>query len=186
MPTFPHSALSACIVGDDLHTVVVSVSPIGAKVRTAPTLERFLSMSADEARRRLEPVAAAGRVVLTCPASWCALRPIGLGVNQWPAARDDLLRSLDRLLPIPPDDAMIGLVQLHDSQGASAGGELVEDVSYQETYRDAERDGPDRKRVLFTVNLRDPQRTLTGEEADRVRDAVAAACEKQFNAALVA
>jgi len=109
-------------------------------------------------------------------ASIAVLAPQHAPISDQPA----ISRDLNLILPEPVRWAELA------STVRAAGGELVEDVSYQETYRDAERDGPDRKRVLFTVNLRDPQRTLTGEEADRVRDAVAAACEKQFNAALVA
>jgi phenylalanyl-tRNA synthetase beta chain len=53
-----------------------------------------------------------------------------------------------------------------------AGGELLEAVEYQETYRDAKRLGEGRKSLLFTVQLRSASGTLTNEAADEVRDRI--------------
>ena len=66
-----------------------------------------------------------------------------------------------------------------------AGGECLEDIHYQETYRDPERDGPGRKRLMLSVRLRSDQQTLTGEQADEIRQAIISACEKQHGAALL-
>ncbi|MEX0936594.1 MAG: phenylalanine--tRNA ligase subunit beta [Pirellulales bacterium] len=51
---------------------------------------------------------------------------------------------------------------------AQAGGELVESVVYQETYRDAKRLGQGKKSLVFGISLRSHQGTLTREEADEV------------------
>jgi phenylalanyl-tRNA synthetase beta chain len=68
----------------------------------------------------------------------------------------------------------------------ASAGPLLETLRYQETYRDAAKDGPNKKRLLFSFTLRSPERTLTGEEADAARDAVVAACREQHQAVLLA
>ncbi len=62
---------------------------------------------------------------------------------------------------------------------------LLEDVTYQETYRDPQRDGDDVKRVLFTVKLRRGDQTMTSEEADSVRGQIVAAIESQLDGNLL-
>jgi phenylalanyl-tRNA synthetase beta chain len=51
---------------------------------------------------------------------------------------------------------------------AAAGGEILENVAYQETYRDAKRLGKGKKSLVFGISLRSHQGTLTREEADEV------------------
>jgi len=68
----------------------------------------------------------------------------------------------------------------------SAGGELVEVVTFQEIFRDPKKDGPGKKRVLFTVTLQAYDRTLTGEEADTTIAQILAACGKETGAKLLA
>lgn len=46
--------------------------------------------------------------------------------------------------------------------------ECIESVEYRETFRAADKDGADTKRVLMSVVLRAEGRTLSGEEADEV------------------
>ncbi|MCA9220643.1 MAG: hypothetical protein KDA71_09970, partial [Planctomycetales bacterium] len=65
-------------------------------------------------------------------------------------------------------------------------GSLLERLEYRETYRDREKDGAGKKRLLFTITLRSPQRTMTNEEADTIRAQVVAACETSFQAKLLA
>ena len=45
-------------------------------------------------------------------------------------------------------------------------GPLLETLQFQEVYRDQKKDGADKKRLLFSITLRSPERTLTNEEAD--------------------
>jgi phenylalanyl-tRNA synthetase beta chain len=68
---------------------------------------------------------------------------------------------------------------------AAAGADL-ERLEYLDTYRDPQKDGPDTKRLLFSLTLRPKDRTLTGPEADAVRDSVVAACVAQHGARLLA
>jgi phenylalanyl-tRNA synthetase beta chain len=67
---------------------------------------------------------------------------------------------------------------------SAAGGQL-ESVRYLDTYRDPAKDGPGKKRLLFSMSLRSPERTLTGEEVDQVRDRVVEACGQQHRAVLL-
>ncbi len=67
-----------------------------------------------------------------------------------------------------------------------SAGSLLENVSYQETYRDPEKDGKDRKRLLFSVRLRSAEQTLTGEQADEVHRAIIDACQAKHQAQLLA
>jgi phenylalanyl-tRNA synthetase beta chain len=64
----------------------------------------------------------------------------------------------------------------------TAAGPLLERLEYRDTYRDPQRVPPGKKRVLFSFALRDPQGTLTGAQADELRDRVAAACAEQLGA----
>ena len=75
-------------------------------------------------------------------------------------------------------DALAGTVQ-------QASGALLERITYQETYRDAEKDGKDRKRLLFSVRLRSGEQTLTGEQAESIHQAIIAACRTQHEAELL-
>jgi phenylalanyl-tRNA synthetase beta chain len=66
---------------------------------------------------------------------------------------------------------------------AAAGGHL-EELTYRDTYRDAERLGPGKKSLLFSIKLRDPAGTLAGTQADAIRDAIVARCGQELGAQL--
>ena len=68
---------------------------------------------------------------------------------------------------------------------AAAGADL-ERLEYLDTYRDPQKDGTGTKRLLFSLTLRPKDRTLTGPEADAVRDTVVAVCVAQHRAKLLA
>jgi phenylalanyl-tRNA synthetase beta chain len=72
-----------------------------------------------------------------------------------------------------------------ESTVRAAGGEVLEAVEYRETYRDRDRDGVGYKRLLLSVRLRSAERTLTGDEAERVREAIIAACRQSLKARLL-
>ncbi len=67
----------------------------------------------------------------------------------------------------------------------SATDERLTNLSYQETYRNEKQDGPERKRVLFSMELQSLTGTLSGSDADGLVDNIVAACERQFNAVLM-
>lgn len=65
-------------------------------------------------------------------------------------------------------------------------GPTLERLEYLDIYRDPQKDGPDTKRLHFSFTLRAKDRTLTGPEADAIRDSVVAACQTQHGARLLA
>ncbi len=67
----------------------------------------------------------------------------------------------------------------------SSGGELLESIDYRETYRDPNTDGAGKKRLLLSIQLRSFDGTLTGEQAEGVRNQIVAACGKTLNAKLL-
>jgi phenylalanyl-tRNA synthetase beta chain len=67
-----------------------------------------------------------------------------------------------------------------------ASGRALESVSYRETYRDAEHDGVGKKRLLFSLTLRSPDRTLAGDEADALCEKVVRRCQDHHGARLLA
>ena len=66
-----------------------------------------------------------------------------------------------------------------------SGGELLETVTYRETFRDEKKDGPDKKRVLLSVTLRSPTETLTGEQAEAVSAKIVEDCKNRHEAVLL-
>ena len=74
--------------------------------------------------------------------------------------------------------------ELEDAVRAAVGTELA-DVSYRETYRDKQKDGRDRKRVLMTVELQSHTETLSGDQADALIGRVIRFCSDQLNAELL-
>jgi phenylalanyl-tRNA synthetase beta chain len=72
-----------------------------------------------------------------------------------------------------------------DATVRQAAGPVLETIEYQETYRDPQRDGAGRKRLLLSVRLRSAEQTLTGQQADAVRQAIIDACQQQHGASLV-
>jgi phenylalanyl-tRNA synthetase beta chain len=69
------------------------------------------------------------------------------------------------------------------ARGAAGAG--LERLEYLDTYRDPQKDGPNTKRLLFSLTFRPEGRTLTSAEVDTVRDAVVAACQQQHGAKLL-
>lgn len=68
----------------------------------------------------------------------------------------------------------------------TAGGELCEAIHYRETFRDEKKDGAGKKRLLLSVVLRSETETLSGEQAEKVCQAIVSACQKNHSAELVA
>lgn len=63
-------------------------------------------------------------------------------------------------------------------------GPFGEAVLYRDTYRDAQRLGPDKKSLLFSVVLRSHEATLTNQQADEIRQRIVDACGRRFGAVL--
>ena len=67
---------------------------------------------------------------------------------------------------------------------AAVGVELAA-VTYRETYRDAKKDGKDRKRVLLSVELQSHDSTLSGQQADDLVGQLIGACREKLSAELL-
>ncbi len=102
-----------------------------------------------------------------------------------------LVRSYVRPVPYPAVSRDVNLVvdepvrwgELAATIRTHAGAWL-ESLVYRDTYRDPERLGPGKKSLLFTIALRWAQGTLTGAQADELRDRVVAACAQAHGARL--
>ncbi|MDG2013290.1 MAG: phenylalanine--tRNA ligase subunit beta [Pirellulaceae bacterium] len=66
-----------------------------------------------------------------------------------------------------------------------ASPDLLESVRYKETFRNAAKDGADKKRVLLSVVLRSADATLTGEQAELACQAIVSRCKDQQGADLL-
>lgn len=67
----------------------------------------------------------------------------------------------------------------------SAVGDELTDIRYQETYRNTDKDGAGKKRILLSVDLQRSDATLTGGEADQLVQSVIQTCEKELDAKLL-
>lgn len=74
--------------------------------------------------------------------------------------------------------------QMENVVRAAVGSELAS-VTYRETYRDENKDGKNRKRVLMTVELQRHDATLSGEQADELIGKVIGACDEKLSAKLL-
>lgn len=103
----------------------------------------------------------------------CNLVPKYQPLPQYPAIRRDLNLVVDEA------------VRYADLARAiqTSAGPLLEDIHYRETYRSGQL-GPGKKSLLLSVLLRDPNSTLTGEQADEVCSRVVAACHERCGAQL--
>jgi phenylalanyl-tRNA synthetase beta chain len=102
-----------------------------------------------------------------------------------------LVRRATELSPYPPVGRDLNIVVEEKVSWAGVEkivrigcGELLESLDFQEEYRSAEKLGPGKKSLLFSIQLRSPTGTLTNEEADKVRDIVVAALSKELGGQL--
>ena len=91
--------------------------------------------------------------------------------------------SIARDLNIVVDES-VSWAQIESVVAQSAGTEL-QTVKYLETYRDPNQDGEHRKRILLNVTMRSDERTMTGEEADAIRENVVSAISEQLGGQLL-
>jgi|688.fasta_scaffold00410_34 phenylalanyl-tRNA synthetase beta chain len=64
-------------------------------------------------------------------------------------------------------------------------GPHIQAIEYVETYRDAKKDGPDKKRILLSLNFQSMDRTLTSDEVEQAITQVISACDRAFSAKLL-
>lgn len=121
MQFLPWTTFAAAIVGDDLHTAVVSGSLLGVRARHGPVLREFLGMPAEEARRMLGNLPDSARPMLVVPGTMAGVRPTALPPAKWAAARTEITRSVESLFPIRAEDAALGYIGRRLPDGGEAG-----------------------------------------------------------------
>ena len=101
------------------------------------------------------------------------------------------IRRVQPLSPYPPVDRDLNVVLDEPVRWAeverivlASGDELLESIAFQEIYRDADRLGAGKKSLLFRIQLRSAEGTLTNEQADAVRDKIVAALGKELGGRL--
>lgn len=104
-----------------------------------------------------------------------ALVPQQQSVSQFPSIRRDLNFVVDE---------SVRWAELESVANAAIGATLKE-LQYQETYRDAKRDGPNRKRLLMTVELQQHDATLSGDQADQMVQSLIDSANKKLGAELL-
>ncbi len=101
------------------------------------------------------------------------------------------IRTVEPLSPYPPVGRDLNVVVDEKIPWAeveqlvrSGSGSLLEEIVFQEVYRDSERLGAGKKSLLFSIQLRSADQTLTNEQADEVRDNIVAAISKKLGGQL--
>jgi phenylalanyl-tRNA synthetase beta chain len=107
--------------------------------------------------------------------------------------RARLVPQLHELVPFPAIDRDLNFVVEESVQWqsiretvAAAAGTLCVGIEFKEIYRDTQRDGAGRKRVLLSLKLQSDKETLRSEQADQVVHRVVAACRERLRAELLA
>ena len=67
----------------------------------------------------------------------------------------------------------------------SAVGNDLKAVTYRETYRDPKKDGADRKRILFSLQLQRDDSTLSGDDAEQLVQRIIGRCKDKLDAELL-
>ncbi len=125
---------------------------------------------------KLEGPTAIGELSFDLLLQHARLVPKVRGVIPYPAIQRDLNLIVDEALQWQ---------SLRQTIDASAGP-LCVDVVFREIYRDAQRDGANKKRMLLSLILQSPRETLKSEQADEVVAKVLSACREQHSAQLLA
>lgn len=106
-------------------------------------------------------------------------------------AAAELAPTATPLSPYPPVGRDVNIVVNESVRWAEverlvrdAGGDLIESIQFQETYRDPQRLGAGKKSLLFSMQLRSSAGTLTNEEADGVRERIVAILSQQVGGEL--
>ena len=103
----------------------------------------------------------------------------------------ELIPQAETLSPYPPVGRDLNLVvdeqvrwSAVESIVRSCGEDLLETIAFQEEYRDEKRLGAGKKSLLFSIQLRSAESTLTNEQADAVREKIVSVAGKELGAEL--
>jgi phenylalanyl-tRNA synthetase beta subunit len=102
------------------------------------------------------------------------------------------VRRAERYSPFPAIERDLNFIAPETLQWSelesvcrSSGGELLQNVAYRETYRDAKKDGADRKRILISLAFQSFHRTLTSQEVDQAVAQIVHSCSDRLSAKLL-
>ena len=103
-----------------------------------------------------------------------------------------LIPQLQPIVPFPTVERDLNLILDEATQWQAisatiqkAAGPLCINVAFREIYRDTQKDGDGKKRVLLSMHLRSDTETLTGEQVDTVMQHVLSACQAEFQATIL-
>ncbi len=161
----PHAAE---LLDEDL---AVELSLDGAQLGFIGTLSR-----ASQKKLKLDQAATVAELNLDALYARLRLVPQHRPISTFPAVSRDINLIVDESLQ---------WANLSSSVRTAAGPLLV-DLRYVETYRDPNKDGTGKMRVLMNLQLQSPDSTLAGAEADAVVQSVVKKCEQEFGAKLLA
>lgn len=160
-------------------TQVASCDP-GATVRLTLGGRTFGFLAkldaATQSRLKLDKPVTVCELALPVLVGLARLVPQASAISQYPSVNRDINLVVDE--SVRWEDLRLAV--------SAAVGEALARLDYVETYRDPERDGADKKRILMTLELQRPDRTLTGEEADGLVAAAVARCAEKHSAQLLA
>lgn len=111
MPIGTETIISVLCIGSDATLAAVRMGPAGVSARKLGTLGGFADRPVEGLRRELGAIPSAGRLVLVAPPRSVAVRPIGLSVTHWRAAREEVMHSLGKLFPMTAEEACVGLIE---------------------------------------------------------------------------
>lgn len=127
MHLLPWTTRSLALVGDDLYITQVVGGPLSVREQRIAIVPGFAAMHAAEARAALlaHQPPRNSRLCVLVPADMVSARRMPLGCAAWSRASGELRGSVEKLLPIEAEHAVLGMVdRAHDATaGQSAGGE---------------------------------------------------------------
>lgn len=100
------------IYGGGLQLVSVRGVRLAMRVTASHLVPDALAASLDSGFETFDP-GEKSRIILVCPSSWCAVRPIALDAPGWSKARDDVMASIESFFPLPAEDALVGYLRSH-------------------------------------------------------------------------
>ena len=154
------------MVGDLAIRLELAGEAVGYIGQLSPAVQQSLKLPV--------PVAMA-ELSLPVLMSHCQLVPQFQAVSPYPSVSRDLNFVLEE---------SVQWASLRNVVRSAVGTELT-DVRYQETYRNPDKDGAGRKRVLLSIDLQRPDATLTGAEADQMVQQIVSTCQQRLNAQLL-
>ena len=128
MPLLTRAILTAAPLGDRVAFTLVELAPRTARTLASENLDAPESASPEllaAAASRVANGRQVDEVVVVAPSDWCATREIGIAPADWPSARAGVLESLEDLVPVPAEQALVGLLGLSDHEENCSRGGLI-------------------------------------------------------------